>query len=83
MSRQASRHRAGAVTRARQAAAKAARSATSSPLAANSSANRRGYRRVVFRAPWHTAAIVGHFLHFLDVQASMSAGFRCAIFHIY
>jgi hypothetical protein len=31
------------VIRARQAAAKAARSATSRPLAANSSANRRGY----------------------------------------
>ena len=30
------------ITRARQAAAKAARSATSKPLAANSSANRRG-----------------------------------------
>ena len=40
--RRAGRHRAGAVTRARQAAAKAARSATSRPLAANSSANRRG-----------------------------------------
>src|SRR5207244_12431055 len=39
--RLAGRHRAGAVTRARQAAAKAARSATSRPLAANSSANRR------------------------------------------
>ena len=52
--RQAGRHRAGAVTRARQAAAKAARSATSRPLAANSSANRRGYRRVVLRAPRHT-----------------------------
>jgi len=52
--RRAGRHGAGAVTRARQAAAKAARSATSRPLAANSSANRRGYRRVVFRAPWHT-----------------------------
>ena len=42
MTRRAGRHRAGAVTRARQAAAKAARSATSRPLAANSSANRRG-----------------------------------------
>ena len=51
--RQAGRHRAGAVTRARQAAAKAARSATSRPLAANSSANRRGYRRVVLRVPRH------------------------------
>ena len=48
------RHRAGAVTRARQAAAKAARSATSRPLAAKSSANRRGNRRVVFRVPRHT-----------------------------
>jgi hypothetical protein len=52
--RRAGRHRAGVVTRARQAAAKAARSATSRPLAAKSSANRRGYRRVVLRAPWHT-----------------------------
>jgi hypothetical protein len=55
--RQASRHRAGAVTRARQAAAKAARSATSKALAANSSANRRGYRRVVLRAPRHTVSL--------------------------
>ena len=42
MPRRAGRHRAGAVTRARQAAAKSARSATSRPLAAKSSANRRG-----------------------------------------
>jgi len=52
--RQAAGHGAGAVTRARQAAAKAARSAASRPLAANSSANRRGYRRVVLRVPRHT-----------------------------
>jgi hypothetical protein len=52
--RQAAGHRAGAATRARQAAAKAARSAASRPLAANSSANRRGYRRVVLRVPRHT-----------------------------
>jgi hypothetical protein len=52
--RQAAGHRAGAATRARQAAAKAARSAASRPLAANSSANRRGYRRVVLRVPRQT-----------------------------
>ena len=54
VTRLAGRHRAGAVTRARHWAAKAARSATSRPLAANSSANRRGYRRVVLRVPRHT-----------------------------
>ena len=48
------RHRGGAVTRARHWAANPARSATSRPLAANSSANRRGNRRVVFRAPRQT-----------------------------
>src|SRR5271169_5220436 len=52
--RLAGRHRPGAVTRARHWAAKAARSAVSRPLAANSSANRRGYRRVVFRLPRQT-----------------------------
>jgi hypothetical protein len=54
VTRRARRHRAGAVTRARQAAAKAARSAVSRPLAANSSANRLGYRRVVLRVPRQT-----------------------------
>jgi hypothetical protein len=49
VTRRTGRHRAGSVTRARHAAAKAARSATSGPLAANSSANRCGYRRVVLR----------------------------------
>ncbi len=51
MLRLAGRHGAGAVTRARHQAAKAARSAVSRPLAANSSANRRGNRRVVLRVP--------------------------------
>jgi hypothetical protein len=50
----AGRHRPGVVTRARHWTAKTARSALSSPLAANSSANRLGNRRVVIRVPRHT-----------------------------
>ena len=42
------------VIRARHRAANAARSLMSWPLAAKSSANRRGYRRVVFLLPRHT-----------------------------